>query len=58
MGLVETDAVAKEAQKHADIRFVLIGATAGGANVSVVPAGTRERVRPAVADLVTRSVED
>ncbi|MEN3307877.1 MAG: hypothetical protein V7603_4079 [Micromonosporaceae bacterium] len=56
VGQVEVGAVAKEAPKHADIRFVLIGGTAGGANVSVVPAGPRERVRPAVAGVVTQAV--
>jgi hypothetical protein len=58
VGQVETGAAAKEAPQHADIRFVLIGQSASGANVSVVPAGTRERVRPAVADVVTHFVGD
>jgi basic membrane lipoprotein Med (substrate-binding protein (PBP1-ABC) superfamily) len=56
VGQVEVGAAAKEAPDHSDIRFVLVGGTAGGANVSVVAAGPRERVRPAVAEVVTRAV--
>jgi basic membrane lipoprotein Med (substrate-binding protein (PBP1-ABC) superfamily) len=56
VGQVEVGAVAKEAPQHADIRFVLIGGTASSGNVSVVPAGPRERVRPAVAYVVTQAV--
>jgi basic membrane lipoprotein Med (substrate-binding protein (PBP1-ABC) superfamily) len=58
VGQVEVGALAKEAPKHTDIRFVLIGGTAGGSNVSVVPAEPRERVRPAVAEVMTRAVHD
>jgi hypothetical protein len=56
VGPVEVGAVAQEAPEHTDIRFVLIGGTAGGSNVSVVSTGPRERVRPAVAEVVTSAV--
>lgn len=55
VGEVEVGAVATEAPKHSDVRFVLIGGQAGGGNVSVVPLGSRQGIRPAVADAVTRA---
>jgi basic membrane lipoprotein Med (substrate-binding protein (PBP1-ABC) superfamily) len=57
VGETEVGVVAAAAPKHADVRFVLVGGAAGGgANVSMVPATPRERVRPAVADAVLHAL--
>jgi basic membrane lipoprotein Med (substrate-binding protein (PBP1-ABC) superfamily) len=51
-GPVEVSALAELAPKHTDVRFLLIGGTGSGANVSTVPAGTREQIQPRVAEVL------
>jgi len=57
VGEVEVGTVAAEAPKHGDRRFVLVGRTAAGGNVSVVPPDSLHGIRPAVADAVTRALQ-
>jgi sugar phosphate isomerase/epimerase len=54
VGAVEVAAAAAAAPSHQEIRFVLIGQGPAGGNVSVLAGG--ERVRPAVAEVVSRAV--
>ncbi len=57
VGEIEVGAVATEASRHTDVRFVLVGGHTGGDNVSVVPLDSRQGIRPAVADAVTRALQ-
>jgi basic membrane lipoprotein Med (substrate-binding protein (PBP1-ABC) superfamily) len=45
VGPVEVGAVAKEAPRYLAVKFVLIGGSGAGSNVSVVPAGSKDEVR-------------
>jgi basic membrane lipoprotein Med (substrate-binding protein (PBP1-ABC) superfamily) len=54
VGSLPVTVTAADAPQHPDVRFVLIGGSGGGSNVSVVPQQAPDRLRAAVAATVKR----
>jgi basic membrane lipoprotein Med (substrate-binding protein (PBP1-ABC) superfamily) len=55
VGAAQTTALAQDAAAYPKVRFVLVGGSGDGANVSVVPATDPAGVRAAVSDAVAKA---